>query len=616
MKKLVSAFLVFALILSLGIIGVATGETETIANGTIKITNATVGQTYKVYKVFDASYNETNQYISYGIIDDPDKDKTCDFYDALFDANGDPVEGNRFFVYNKSNHNVIKAEGVLDAELINYLTGIINAPGTNFPMAADSIEATGKTVIFSGLPYGYYVVISSLGTVVTITSNAPNAEVIDKNQQPGSGFQKMIWDKTLNGGAGGWAESNTAEIGEIVKYQVSFNATNYFGSEQIKYYTITDVKGSALWVEFGNKNNPTFDISVKVGNRVLKRGYYLPVGSVASSNPSEWEWMYLGDWSDIPEAQRDCNDAQWYLVHYGYDEFQIVIPWLSNHTVTGEQATVYGWDFATDATSLYDSSESVVIEYYASVEPEADIGGGKETNLVNRATLRWTCTHDSGMVGPATVYTEVFGLGILKVDSANGAALAGAEFKIYADEACTQPVYVIPTDIAGVYIVDDMNAEGQTITGKNKQTAREFYKNYRDSSWGENEQRNVVVTPINGKVVIRGLDKGTYYLKETKAPNGYNSVATATPLEVGTGTTEFYVYADENGAVADVQAADAIFTEKTYKVTKTTVENSQGQVLPSTGGEGTFILITLGTLLAIGFAVLLITHKKMSVYVD
>ena len=38
--------------------------------------------------------------------------------------------------------------------------------------------------------------------------------------------------------------------------------------------------------------------------------------------------------------------------------------------------------------------------------------------------------------------------------------------------------------------------------------------------------------------------------------------------------------------------------------------------MPSTGGEGTIMLITFGTMIAIGFAVLLITHKKMSIYHD
>jgi LPXTG-motif cell wall-anchored protein len=48
----------------------------------------------------------------------------------------------------------------------------------------------------------------------------------------------------------------------------------------------------------------------------------------------------------------------------------------------------------------------------------------------------------------------------------------------------------------------------------------------------------------------------------------------------------------------------------------TVVRNSRGVELPSTGGEGTMIMITVGTIIALAFAVLLITHKKMSVYHD
>ena len=75
-------------------------------------------------------------------------------------------------------------------------------------------------------------------------------------------------------------------------------------------------------------------------------------------------------------------------------------------------------------------------------------------------------------------------------------------------------------------------------------------------------------------------------------------------------------YADENGNVADIQAEDGVYTEYRLDLTHTVVHNSKGVVLPSTGGMGTFWLITIGTLLAIGFAVFLITHKKMSVYTD
>ena len=87
-------------------------------------------------------------------------------------------------------------------------------------------------------------------------------------------------------------------------------------------------------------------------------------------------------------------------------------------------------------------------------------------------------------------------------------------------------------------------------------------------------------------------------------------------LKAGEGMRSFVIYADENGNVADIQAEDGIHEEHILDVTYTVVHNSKGVELPSTGGVGTFWLITIGTLLAIGFAIFLITHKKMSIYED
>jgi LPXTG-motif cell wall-anchored protein len=46
------------------------------------------------------------------------------------------------------------------------------------------------------------------------------------------------------------------------------------------------------------------------------------------------------------------------------------------------------------------------------------------------------------------------------------------------------------------------------------------------------------------------------------------------------------------------------------------IANNKGVELPSTGGEGTMMMITIGTMIAMAFAVLLITQKKMSIYQD
>ena len=600
MKKFLSILMVLTLVLSMSVTAFAANTT-----GSITITNATKDQTYTVYKLFDASYDEVVDSVSYSIAEENQ------FYDIFFNDDGTPTDKNKYFTLNTSTFEVKKAKDVIDSDLIKYVTDVINTPGASYTSVA-SETASDETVVFNNMPYGYYVIVSSLGAIVTITSNAPDVQVIEKNQIPGMNFQKKIWDEKANGGAGAWADNNSADVGDLVKYQVSFIATNYAGSDQVKYYSIHDTKGDSLWVEFGNETNPEYNISVTVGGVKLDRGYYLPVGNVAPTNPAEWEWEYLGDWGTTP---KDRNNAQWYLEHRGFDEFYIRIPWMNGHSLTGTQSDVYNFEFTTN-TPLYDSPVQVVVEYWASIEHNADIGGGSSTNLYNSASVKWTCHNDSGTTETDTVYTEVFGLGVLKTDSASGAALKGAEFELFYDSACTQPLFVIPTDIEGVYIKDDLHADGKIITGEDKQTARDIYQGKLAGYLGTATEKNVVVTPVNGKIVVLGLDKGTYYMTETKAPSGYNSLHNVIPVEVGTGTTEFFVYADSDGVVANVQAEDTTYAEKMYRLTKTVVENSQGVELPSTGGEGTFWLITIGTLMVIGFAVFLITHKKMSVYID
>ena len=67
--------------------------------------------------------------------------------------------------------------------------------------------------------------------------------------------------------------------------------------------------------------------------------------------------------------------------------------------------------------------------------------------------------------------------------------------------------------------------------------------------------------------------------------------------------------------LGDVQSSGG--DNPTYSITVINVYRwTNAVVLPSTGGTGTIWLITIGSLLAIGFAVFLITHKKMSVYRD
>ena len=168
----------------------------------------------------------------------------------------------------------------------------------------------------------------------------------------------------------------------------------------------------------------------------------------------------------------------------------------------------------------------------------------------------------------------------------------------------------------GVYIVDSYGKPINDISGTDKVATRDLFADYLADYLGENIQDNYVVSQVNGKLAILGLEAGTYYLKEVEAPAGYNALSLPVEIKAGEGIKAFYIYADGNGKVADIQQEDGVYEEHKLDLTSTVVHNSKGVELPSTGGEGTFWLITIGTLLTIGFAVFMITHKKMSAYVD
>lgn len=582
MKKLLSIMLVLTIVLSLSVTAIA-AET-----GSITITNATIGQTYNLYKFFDATYaadangnpsldSDGNPIVSYTIDSEHNQ-----FFDDMFGSDGKTE--NPYFNYDGNTGAVTKKGTASDKDIIAYLDGLASAVEPDA-----SIPATSDEVVFSGLSTGYYLIDRGVTSTVTITTNMPDISIIDKNQIPGTNFDKLIVAD------GAKVDSDFANIGDEIAFEISFAATNYDGEEMIKYYTIHDVKSSALWVEFD-------DVAVSVGGDELANGYYFfagPVGSEAETG----EWNYLGTWTE-----GDPSDADWYLIHYGYDEFDIIIPWLDDYTFScnAENNTfelIFDLDENDENTvlseSMYDATTNVVVTYTAAVGPDAVNG-----TVINEANLTWE--HTDGSAGnDDTEKTEikVHNLGITKIanDSAKS-RLAGAIFELYRDADCTVPVYVIPTGVDGVYILDDIDT---VVSGDKRISSREAYAGDALNAWlaadpnpdadGTN-RRNDMITPNNGQIVVLGLKDGTYYLKETEAPAGYNKLSL--PVEIEVGGTAVSTY------------------ETGYQVYGTTVVNNRGVELPATGGEGTFWLITIGTIMVIGFAVFLITHKKMSVYTD
>ncbi|MBQ1263813.1 MAG: hypothetical protein IIY04_00140, partial [Oscillospiraceae bacterium] len=171
MKRMLSILMVVAIVLSLSVTAFAADT------GSITITNATIDESYAVYKIFDASVKLASdgsaEAVAYSIETD------SPYFEVLFGTDG--TKNNTFFTYNPNTGSVSKKDGVNDSELIKYLSELV-ASGSYTPTVSP-VVATSDEVIFSGLPYGYYVITSTLGATVTINSTTPDVEVIDKNQE-------------------------------------------------------------------------------------------------------------------------------------------------------------------------------------------------------------------------------------------------------------------------------------------------------------------------------------------------------------------------------------------------------------------------------------------------
>ncbi len=189
-KTLVSMMLALVMVLSLAVTVFAAGT------GTITINNATTGNTYKVYKVFDANGNGTN--IVYTLVDG----KTTAPAGFTVDA------ATKNVTYTGSS-----TTADLTAEDIAAIAGYVTEADL-----VKTVEATGDTVTVEGLPNGYYYITTTTGTAVTITSTNPDAEVNDKNDAP-------VLEKKITAVANGSVDTDGKKALAEVGATVSFTAT-------------------------------------------------------------------------------------------------------------------------------------------------------------------------------------------------------------------------------------------------------------------------------------------------------------------------------------------------------------------------------------------------------
>ncbi len=203
MKKLFAVLVALTLVLSMGVMAFAADT------GTITITNAEAGAKYDFYRIFDlVSYDADNNRYSYKL-----SEKWAGFKaDAYFTINADGY--------------VEFEEGIADnSDEINAFVELALAYAETLEEDATQTPATTGSMTVTGLPLGYYLVDTALGTLCSITTTKPNAEITDKNQKPD--IKKEVQEDADSS----WGEVNDADIGQDVFYKstvtVGLGATNY-----------------------------------------------------------------------------------------------------------------------------------------------------------------------------------------------------------------------------------------------------------------------------------------------------------------------------------------------------------------------------------------------------
>lgn len=255
-------------------------------------------------------------------------------------------------------------------------------------------------------------------------------------------------------------------------------------------------------------------------------------------------------------------------------DYTVTTPTASNNNTL----TVAMKDFKTKQQA--NAGKKITVTYTATLNENAVVGGAGNVNSAKIQYSNNPSTNGTGESEPSKVRVFTYGFTVDKYtgDQYTDAAtrLAGAEFTLAHKDGSAISFVQVSAGSATANAVYRVAKAGETGT-------------------------TTITTPANGKVVFEGLENGEYTLTETKAPAGYNKLASAIGVKVdgqnnGTDTTNATVtitYNNDNGNDYNQTASNGVIP----------VQNKSGVVLPGTGGMGTIAFTVIGVLvIALGVA--------------